>query len=165
MKSRILAALSLGVVLSACAAVEGPEKNGVSIAFKNDGAKAFVAGFQPVEVKIEQSVDKDVEGQCRLDSSKYSASFTAPATVNIPAYSQGAVNATLSCEVDGQTHAATFKPVNLSKRARNNSSLAVGILVCPICGLGMAVGDAIASEETGVKDGDIYGFIKMDLKI
>lgn len=159
MKNQFVAALAIGAMLSACAPVKGPEENGVSVAFKNDGAKEFVAGFQPVKVTIEQGTDKEIAGQCKLHSSKYSASFAAPATVNVPAYSQGAVNATLSCDVEGEMHQVAFKPVNLSKRARNNSSLAVGLLLCPICGIGMAAGGA------GEKTGDIFGFFEMKLKL
>ena len=77
---------------------------------------------QPVEVTVTKSGDS-VPANCEIKSSKYTAKFSAPATVNIPAYSKGAVNATLSCTTEDVTKAATFKPVNLSKKARTGSAV------------------------------------------
>ena len=146
------------VAVAACAPVKGADEKGVTATFAGENAQAFVAGYQPVEVKVTKSGDS-VPANCEITSSKYSAKFAAPATVNLPAYSKGAVNATLSCTTEDLTKAATFKPVNLSKKARTGSAVGVAVL-CPICGLGVAAANASKSKEN-----EIFGFNKMELKL
>lgn len=146
------------VAVAACSPVKGPDEKGVTATFANENAQAFVAGYQPVEVSVTKN-GNSVPASCEITSPKYSAKFAAPATVNIPAYSKGAVNATLSCTAEDVTKAATFKPVNLSKKARTGSAVGVAVL-CPICGLGVAAANASKS-----KDNEIFGFTKMELKL
>ena len=144
--------------LSACAPVAGPDADGVNATFANENAQSFVAGFQPVKVSVTKD-DRSIPASCRITSTKYSAAFTAPATVNIPAYSKGAVDATLTCNSEEGEKAAKFKPVNLSKKARTGSAVGVAVL-CPICGLGVA-----AANAGKAKDNEIYGFTRMELKL
>lgn len=163
MYSKIISALSCVALLASCASVEGPDSNGVEIAFKNETGKQFVAGLQPTKVELKRGEeDRKLPAQCSLDSANYSATFTAPAVVNIPAYSQNAVAATLTCERDGETYSETFQPENLSRKSRNSSAAAVGILLCPICGIGMAIGN---SSNNNKREGDIFGFSEMILEI
>ncbi|MFD1160213.1 hypothetical protein [Roseovarius aestuarii] len=163
MRSFVIAGVVGSLVLAACAPVSGPEADGVGVAFKGEAGKAFVAGLQPVPVSLKkQGEDEKLAADCVLDSSKYTATFKAPATVNVPAYSEGAVAAKLSCTYEDQTYSKNFAPVNLSKRSRNQSATAVGVLLCPICGIGMAAGN---SRNKNQRDGDIYGFLKMDIEI
>lgn len=146
------------LALTACTPVAGPDADGVSATFKDESAQAFVAGFQPVKVTVTKD-DKSIPANCQITSTKYSASFAAPATVNIPAYVQEPVEATLTCETEEGTKAARFKPVNLSKKARTGSAVGVAVL-CPICGVGVAAANAGKSKEN-----EIYGFTKMELEI
>ena len=144
--------------IAACAPVQGPDEKAVTSTFANQEAMAFVAGYQPVEVKVTKN-GRSVPASCEIKSPKYTASIDAPGTVNLPAYSKGAVNATLSCTSEDVTKAAVFKPENLSKKARTGSAVGVAIL-CPICGLGVAAANASKSKEN-----EIYGFTKMELKL
>ena len=148
------------VAVAACAPVKGADEKGVTATFTSESAKAFVAGFQPVEVTVSKN-GKSIPASCEITSPKYAASFAAPATVNIPAYSRSAVDAKLTCTSEDVTKAAIFKPVNLSKKARTGSAVGVAIL-CPICGLGVAAANASKANK---KESDIFGFIKMELKI
>ena len=91
-KAAILAILALG----ACAPVAGPAANGVNATLKGESAQAFVAGYQPVKVTVTKD-ERSIPASCNITSTKYSANFTAPATVNIPAYVKNAVDATLTC--------------------------------------------------------------------
>ncbi len=159
MKRLLPKALVLSLVaVAACAPVKGADEKGVTATFANENATAFVAGYQPVEVKVTKNGDS-VPANCEIRSSKYAAKFAAPATVNLPAYSKGAVNATLSCTTEEETKAVTYKPENLSKKARTGSAVGVAVL-CPICGLGVAAANASKSKEN-----EIFGFTKMELKL
>jgi len=133
------------------------------VSFANEQSKAFVAGLQPAKVGLEREGEsKKLAAQCSVQSSKYAASFVPPAVVNIPVYSQGWVPATLTCTYEGETYTKSFTPENLSRKARNESAAAVGILLCPICGIGMAIGN---SANKNTKANDIYGFDEMIIKI
>lgn len=160
--SALIGALT-AVVLAGCAPVTSPDSKGQTAAFKNETAKAFVAGYSPVEVVVSRNnTDLTTPTACKIDSAKYKAQFTAPATVNLPAYSAGAVPAKLICELDGKQYASTFNPINLSKRSRNQSSIGVGILLCPICGLAMAASNSANGNE---RENDIYGFAELKLEL
>ena len=147
------------VALIGCAPVKGIDEKGITAVFTNESAKSFVAGFQPAEVSVTRD-GSDLMASCELTSSKYAAKFTTPAIVNIPAYSQGAVNAVLTCTDEGETKSATFAPLNLSKKARTDSAVGVALL-CPICGIGYAAANA---PQSGQKSDDIYGFNKIELE-
>lgn len=162
MKSKMFSAavvLSL-TALVACSPVQGVDKDGVTATFANESAQAFVAGMQPAKVTVTQN-GNSVPANCEITSTKYSAKFTSPETVNLPAYNKNAVSATLSCDYDGVSKSATFKPINLSKKARTGSAVGVAIL-CPICGIGVAAANA---SKTKKGENDIYGFDKMELKL
>ncbi|MFY0618916.1 hypothetical protein [Shimia sp.] len=149
----------LALALSACATVKGPSDKGITASFKNEPSTSFVAGYQPVNVRVSQE-GKGLEATCTIDSAKYSTEpFKTPATVNLPAYSQGAANVTLSCTYDGETMAKAFAPENLSKKARAGSAIGVAIL-CPICGVGVA-----AANSGRNKENDIYGFTKLEIEL
>lgn len=147
------------IALIGCSPVQGIDSNGVTTTFASESAKSFVAGFQPADVTVTRN-GEDVAAACDLTYSNYSANFEAPATVNIPAYSQGAVNVVLTCISDGETKSATYAPQNLSQKARTDSAVGVALL-CPICGVGYAAANA---GQNGQKDDDIYGFRKIELK-
>jgi hypothetical protein len=156
--------------LTNCSPVSGAKDGATKVAFKSEEATGFVAGYQPVDIEVtKKNSEKSLLASCKLDSSKYSASFTTPAKVNIPGYSRGAVNVNVTCNYEGEEYSKSFAPVNLSKRARSNSAVAVGVLLCPICGVGMAVGNAAKKKKVDTKDnqtiGDIYGFTKLKLEI
>lgn len=144
--------------VAACTPVKGPDSKGVTATFANEKAQAFVAGYQPAEVSVLKN-GKSIPAAGEITSPKYSAKFYAPATVNIPAYSKVAVNATLSCTTEDVTKAATFKPENLSKKARTGSAVGVTLL-CPICSLGVAAANASKSKEN-----EIFGVSKMEPKL
>jgi len=151
MKNTLLAVSASLALLAGCASTSGPDSDGVTVAFANEQSKAFVAGLQPVKVGLQREGEsKKLAAQCNLKSSKYAAS------------SQGWVPATLTCTYEGQTYSKTFNPQNLSRKARNESAAAVGILLCPICGIGMAIGN---SANKNTKANDIYGFDELTIKI
>lgn len=154
-----IAAMLAAVALSACAPVSGPAANGVNATMKNESAQVFLAGYQPVQVAVMKN-DRSIPASCTITSTKYSAAFTAPATVNIPAYiNRSAVDATLTCNSEEGTKAVKYKPQNLSQKARTGSAVGVAVL-CPICGAGVAVANSARSKEN-----DIYGFTKMELEL
>lgn len=151
-------ALALAV-LAACEPVKGPDADGITASFANESAKSFVAGYQPAKVTVTQN-GKAVDANCKVTSSKYStASFATPATVNLPAYSQGAVNATLTCTTEAETKSVAFKPKNLSQAARTGTTVGVFIL-CPVCGLGVAAANAAQGE----KSSDVFGFTELKME-
>lgn len=144
---------------SACTPVKGPADGAVSARYLNENSQNFVAGLNPANVKVVQG-DRSQEAVCKITSSKYETpSFQAPAKVNLPAYSQGAVNATLTCTIGEETKAVAFEPKNLSADARAGSAIGTALL-CPICGLGVAAANAASN-----KDSDIYGFTELKLEI
>lgn len=157
MRHKMVLLASIFGLISGCAAVKEPDKKANTASFKGENGQAFVAGFQPANVSLIIG-GKKVDADCTIDSTKFVAMVHAPGKVNLPAYSHGAVNALLTCEYEGTKHSGTFEPINLSKQARSESSVAIGILLCPICGVGMAVGNK-------KKSGDIFGFSKMELKV
>lgn len=170
MRKKFGFAMICSILLANCTPVSGPKDDATTVTFKSNKATEFVAGYQPVVVKITMKDSQDgLVADCKLDSSKYSASFTSPAKLNIPGYSKGAVNVELTCDYEGKKYAKTFAPVNLSQRARNNSAVAVGVLLCPICGVGMAVGNAAKKKKVDTQKnetaGEIYGFTKLVLQI
>ena len=147
------------IAVAGCAPVSGPQSGAAQADFKSESAKAFVAGFQPAKVSVrEKNSEDDIPANCRIESAKFQVAFLAPGKVNLPAYSDGAVPITMTCTVESETYQMQMNPVNLSKRARTNSAVGVGLL-CPVCGLGVAAGSA------GEKAGDIYGFHKIELEI
>ena len=159
MKIRLIALMLAGLVVVGCSPVSSPQSGSPIARFKSESAKAFVAGFQPADVYLRKDgSNAKLSAQCTINSSKYNVSFQSPGKVNLPAYSEGAVNITLSCTHEGETYSKVFEPVNLSRRARSNSAIGVAIL-CPICGIGMAAGNP------GEKVGDIFGFFELGLEI
>ncbi|WP_412553230.1 hypothetical protein [Shimia sp. MIT1388] len=77
--------------------------------------------------------------------------------MNLPAYSKGAQNVTLSCTYEEQKKAVTVSPENLSAKACAGSAIGVALL-CPICGVGVAAAGAAKN-----KDSYISGFVQLDL--
>jgi hypothetical protein len=148
------------VAITACAPTKGADEKGTTVVFANEGAKAFVAGYQPVQITVRNN-GRNIRANCELKSSKFSANFTAPKVLNIPAYSQGAVNATLTCATADVTNSATFAPSNLSKKARASSAVGTALL-CPICGIGVAIAN---SSKTKNAKNDIFGFDVMELEL
>lgn len=158
-KSMVVVVLALAG-LAACEPVKGPDADGITASFASESAKAFVAGYQPVKVSVTRN-DDEVEANCKVTSSKYSTeSFAVPATVNLPAYSEGAVNVTLTCATEEGTNSVAFKPKNLSQEARNASAVGV-FLLCPVCGVGVAAANAAQSD----KPNDVYGFTILKMKL
>lgn len=85
MRSKKILAAALISLAAGCATTSGPNKNAVDVSFSGDTRKAFVAGLQPVDVTVKRKgEDKSLPAQCNLTSEKYSASFAAPNTVNVP---------------------------------------------------------------------------------
>lgn len=68
----------------------------------------------------------------------------------------------MSCSYEGETYSQAYAPSNLSRKARNDSAAAVGLLLCPICGIGMAIGNNANKNE---REGDLMGFTKLVLEI
>ena len=146
------------MLITACAPVKGPAEDGVSAGFKDKASQNFVAGMQPSNVKVTRG-EKRLPAACKVTFSKYeTASFQAPAKVNLHAYSKDAVNATLTCSFEDETKSVTFESKNLSVAARTGSAIGV-ILLCPICGLGVAAANAGTDKQN-----DIYGFTDLKLE-
>lgn len=163
MKSHIIATTACLALLLGCSSTSNPDPKGTNVEFTGNQGKEFVASLNPTKVSLQRKGEKKkLAANCELTSSKYTASFTTPATVNIPAYSQGAVNATLTCNYNGETYSQIYAPTNLSRKSRNNSAAAVGILLCPICGIGMALGNASKKAD---RTGDVFGFTELKLEI
>ncbi len=170
MYNKIILAVVGSLFLTNCSPVKGAKEGATTVTFKSEEATGFVAGYQPVDIKVtKKGSEESLVADCKLDSTKYSASFQTPTKINVPGYSKGAVNVKLTCKYEDKEYAKTFAPVNLSKQARGKSAVAVGVLLCPICGVGMAVGQAAKKKKVDAKDnqtvGDIYGFTKLHLEI
>lgn len=162
-KPTIVIGVVVAALLAACAPVATPDAPGQGVVFKSDASRSFVAGYAPVDVAItKNNTAVTTPVTCQIDSSKYATSVSAPATVSLPAYTQGAVPVRVVCTYEEKTYAATFEPVNLSKRARTESSIAVGVLLCPICGIAIAASNASNENE---RVNDLYGFEKFELKL
>ncbi len=100
-----------------------------------------------------------VEAPCTLDGNGYHAEFTAPAVVNMPSFGSSTQSVKVSCEYNGETITRKFKPINLSSSSRTGAAVAVGVLLCPICGAAVAVNNG------GAKQGDAYGFENIVVKM
>ncbi|MFN3208798.1 MAG: hypothetical protein ACE369_07315 [Roseovarius sp.] len=100
-----------------------------------------------------------VKADCELQAEGYAAAFEAPATVNMPSFGRDTGPVKLTCTRNGKSYSQTYKRVNLSQGGRTGTALAVGILLCPICGTAVAVGNS------GDKVGDVYGFDSMELVV
>lgn len=75
----------------------------------------------------------------------------------MPSFGRETGPAKLTCTYNDETRSETYKPVNLSQGSRRGAALAVGVILCPICGTAMAVGNS------GDKLGDAYGFDEMEM--
>ena len=156
---KITIGLACALAISACAPVKGPTDKGITASFKNEASKSFVAGYQPAATYVSDG-DKRIDAICSVESDKFKTEpFETPTKVNLPAYSNGAVNVTLTCSYGEETVSKTFAPENLSAKARTGSAVGVAIL-CPICGVGVAAANSGRSKEN-----DIYGFNKLEIKL
>ncbi len=155
--SKLLIGVALSLSVAACSTVEGPSDKAISVSFKNQAGSSYLAGYNPVPVRAAVG-KKSVPAICQITSANFeSPSFKSPAKVNLPAYSKGAQNVTLSCTYEEETKTVTVAPENLSAKARAGSAIGVALL-CPICGVGVAAAGAAKN-----KDSDIYGFVQLDL--
>lgn len=103
--------------------------------------------------------EESVQANCKVQSDGYSAKFQTPAIVNMPSFGTSTKPAKLTCEYDGKSYSQTYEPSNLSADSRTGNALAVGIILCPICGVGMA------AANSSPKSGDAYGFSVLKLKV
>lgn len=165
----IITSVFLCCILSACAQPNAASNQDVT--FTKESGKNFIAGFMPVIVQIAAIEDiahhanDDIEynqkaeftGDCKIREARYTASVKAPGKVSLPAYSKGALPIDVSCTFDGKTKQVRLEPENLSRLQRQSSNVGVAIL-CPICGIGAAIG---TSAKGANREGDIYGFRKI----
>ena len=175
MRSIITSVILCGI-LSACAQPNGAsnETNNQDVTFTSESGKNFIAGFMPVIVQIVDEEDinshpaDDIEaavdgnkftGDCKIREARYTASVKAPGKISLPAYSKGALPIDVSCTFDGKTKQVRLQPENLSRLQRQSSNVGVAIL-CPICGIGAAIG---TSAKGANREGDIYGFRKITI--
>ncbi|MEM8775351.1 MAG: hypothetical protein AAGF53_09970 [Pseudomonadota bacterium] len=145
-----------------------PNTEAVSVEFNDKSAAEKIVGFRAVPVGLVDegsdpfssgSEPENLAAECSIVSQGYSARVTAPATVNMPSFGRDTPPATVSCEYQGKTYSETFKARNLSKGSRTGSSLAVGILLCPICGVAAGIAGS------GDKVGDAYGFEDLTVSV
>ena len=170
MYNKVFIAVIGSLVLTNCAPVKGAKEGAATVTFESETATGFVAGYQSVDITVmAKGSEESLVADCKLDSSKYSASFTTPTKVNVPGYSKDAVDVKLSCTYERKEYSKSFAPINLSKQACGRSAVVVGVLLCPICGVGMAVGNAAKKKKVDPQGnqiaGDIYGFVKLNLDI
>jgi len=158
-------------LLAACTQPTTTGKDDVT--FTKESGKNFIAGFMPVDVRVgvektianpqyenvEKSKSEDSKGVCKIREARYTATVTAPGKVSLPAYSQGALPIDVTCTFDGKTKQVRLQPENLSRLQRQSSNVGVAIL-CPICGLGAAIG---TSAKGANREGDVYGFRKIEI--
>lgn len=167
----IITSIILCGILSACAQPNGAsnETNNQDVTFTSESGKNFIAGFMPVDVQIVGEANASssaiaagvskITGDCKIREARYTASVKAPGKVSLPAYSKGALPIDVSCTFDGKTKQVRLQPENLSRLQRQSSNVGVAIL-CPICGIGAAIG---TSAKGANREGDIYGFRKITI--
>jgi len=186
MRKPIMAALCASLTLSACSATSDPEvekkkflkasgeENAVNVKFTNRSATKSVLGFRAINVML-TSGDQQFQGSaissadaggpieganCTIKGDGYSASFDTPAIVNMPSFGKETTSATITCTYDDdKTVTERVSPVNLSQKARTSGAVAVGLVLCTVCGVAMAAGGA------GDKTGDAFGFQDINLKV
>jgi len=158
------------LILAGC---EAPTNSASSVSFTDDSGTQFLAAQVPVSVQLLGPGDPNstyteygngkekVDGKCTIREDRYTVSLTVPGKVNIPAYSQGARPIAVSCTYDGREINKTLQPVNLSRKARQNTNVGLALL-CPVCGLGSAMA---GSGQGPNRSGDIYGFDRIVLDI
>jgi hypothetical protein len=166
----IITSVFLCGILSACTQPTGT--SGQDVTFTKESGKNFIAGYMPVDVQIVNETDAnnhpadDVEtsvtdekftGVCKIREARYTATVKVPGKVSLPAYSQGALPIDVSCTFNGKTKQVRLQPENLSRLQRQSSNVGVAIL-CPVCGLGAALG---TSARGANREGDVYGFRKI----
>ena len=138
-----------------------PKGEAVNVEFNDAAVAEKVVGFRAAPVGL---VDKgsdalssgsdaqSLPAECSIVSQGFSTRVTAPATVNMPSFGRDTPPATVTCQYNDETYSKTFKARNLSNGSRTGSSLVVGILLCPICGVAAGIAGS------GDKVGDAYGF-------
>ncbi|MEO1137981.1 MAG: hypothetical protein AAFW87_00860 [Pseudomonadota bacterium] len=144
----------------------------MNVEFNDRAIAQSVVGFRAINVWITKDdnqfqgsassssgADPTVEAECTIKAKGYSAKFTSPAVVNMPSFGKETTSAKLNCNYAGTTISETLQPKNLSQGSRTGNAIAVGVLLCPVCGTAMAVGGAAE------KDGDVYGFEDKTLKL
>ena len=163
----IITSVFLCGLLSACAQPNGASNENVT--FTKESGKNFIAGFMPVDVQIVKKDGKDTPfsddsdrvesftGNCKIREARYTTSVSVPGKVSLPAYSQGALPIDVSCTFDGKTKQVRLQPENLSRLQRQSSNIGIALL-CPVCGLGSAIG---SSAKGANREGDVYGFRKI----
>ncbi|MEO0667074.1 MAG: hypothetical protein AAFZ99_04105 [Pseudomonadota bacterium] len=161
----------------ACVLMAGctvPTSEVSSVSFNGEEGKQFLAANVPVKVEITRITDvnntaasygnapkKSIDGQCTIREERYSVTMAVPGTVNLPAYSNGAKPLDVACTYAGGEIRQRIEPINLSRKARQNSNVGLALL-CPICGLGSAVAGSAQGPNRG---GDIFGFDAIELEL
>ena len=148
------------------------KEDAVNVEFTNKAVAESVVGFRAVSISTvlkkagaqgsgnsQGGAPDTANADCKLASNGYSASFETPAVVSMPSFGRTTSPAKLTCTYNDKAFNKTYKAANLSQSKRTGNALGVGVVLCPICGVVMAVGNS------GEKEGDAFGFEPMILEV
>lgn len=147
-----------------------PSEKAVNVVFTSKEQAEAVIGFRSTTViagtreadtsgsRTRNSTLDRVKADCKIVGDGYSATLVTPSFVNMPSFGPDTKPVKMTCTYDGNSKTQEYKAVNLSAGSRDSATLAVGIVLCPICG----VAAAVANNDD--KAGDAYGFDLMELE-
>lgn len=175
-KVKVLGAFATLALVAACGAPQGSSSqavaNKVDVAFTSEAARSGLLGFQPTEVRIKKldpsgttinDVD-EINANCALTGQGYAATFTTPATVNVPNYGRRSKPIALACDYGDKNLERTYKIVNFSENQRKakSSNVVTGLI---LLNPGLIVGGAAAKVKTAEDGSDIYGYNDISITV
>jgi len=140
----------------------------INVEFNDKNQASAVIGFRatPVRTVITSSDQtgngknlKNVSASCKLVGDGYAATVTTPASVNLPSFGKDMKPLVVSCTYKDKVFSETLPAVNLSKGSRDGAAVAVGVVLCPICGVATAVANG------GERGSDVFGFGDIQLNV
>ncbi|MEO1137983.1 MAG: hypothetical protein AAFW87_00870 [Pseudomonadota bacterium] len=177
MQMKLMTGLCAIIALAACGSPD-PEaqkekhlrakKDAVNVEFNDAKMAEKIVGFRAAPVSTVRGAGadfssgqraKNVGADCKIASKGYAAEFRTPTTVNLPSFGRETPPITMTCAYNDKTFTETFKAENLSKSSRTGGAFAVGVLLCPVCGVAAGVAGS------GDKLGDAYGFAELEMSL
>ncbi len=142
----------------------------INVTFNDKAVAKDVIGFRATSItaiseksggggSAAQGTTKRLSLSCKLTGSGFSAEFETPAVLNLPSLGKNSKSVKVDCSYKDKMISETYKAVNLSKTSRDGAVLAVGIVVCPICGVVGALANG------GEQDSDVYGYDRMEIAV
>ena len=168
--------------LAACGGTPDPEAEkekflkasgkAVNVEFNNKKQAEAVLGFRATSVNAgpslkhaggsgssQQGSSENVKAACKLKGDGYTAVFETPAMVNMPSFGRSMEPVEVTCTYKDKEFSETFEAINLSSSSRDGTAMAVGVVLCPICGVAVAVANG------GDKVGDVFGFDEINVNV